>query len=70
MILKKGDTASSQDTKDKANSLSKKLKQLGKNYIGGIAILENGIWYYNNSEQYEYTERKLNKDWKKFRKLI
>ncbi len=67
---KKGDTAINQDTKDKAKALAQRLNQLGSKHIGGIAIFENGIWYYNNSEQYEYAEGKLNKDWKKIEDLF
>jgi type III restriction enzyme len=70
---KAGDTAlpnGSGNTKDKAKALSLKLKDLGKNYIGGIAVFENGVWYYNNSEDYDYAPGKLNKDWKKFEDLF
>ncbi|MCX5713900.1 MAG: DEAD/DEAH box helicase family protein [Candidatus Omnitrophica bacterium] len=70
---KAGDTAlpnGQGNTKDKAKALSIKLKDLGKNYIGGIAIFENGVWYYSNSEEYDYAPGRLNKDWKKFEDLF
>lgn len=67
---KKGDTASSQDTKDKAKALSQKLKQLGQKYLGGIAIFENGIWYYNDSEKYKYVPGRLDEDWKKIEEVL
>jgi len=63
---KAGNTALSEKTKDKAKYLSLKIKELGKNFIGGIVVFENGIWYYNNSEDYDYSQGRLNKDWKKF----
>jgi adenine-specific DNA-methyltransferase len=70
---KSGDTALPDgigNTKDKAKALHNRLKQFGKDYIGGIAVLENGVWYYNSSKDYDYTPRKLNKDWKKFEDLF
>ncbi len=70
---KAGDTAlpnGQGNTKDKAKALSIKLKDLGKNYIGGIAVFENGVWYYSNSEEYDYAPGRLNKDWKKFEDLF
>lgn len=68
---KAGDTAQNHPTPDKAKALSIKLKELGKNYVGGIVVFEGGIWHYNNSENYEYIKGKsLNKDWKKFEDLI
>jgi type III restriction enzyme len=67
---KAGDTALPEKVKDKAKALSIKLKSLGLNYIGGIVVFENGIWYYNNSEKYDYSSGKLNNDWKKFEDLF
>jgi type III restriction enzyme len=67
---KAGDTALPEKVKDKAKALSIKLKELGKNYIGGIVVFENGVWNYNNSENYDYTLGKLNKDWKKLEELF
>jgi type III restriction enzyme len=67
---KAGDTALPEKVKDKAKALSIKLKGLGKRYVGGIAVFENGIWYYNNSEDYDYFPGRLNKNWKKFEGLF
>lgn len=69
---KEGDTAKSQETKDKANALSKKLKELGSDYVGGIVVKSSGIWYYNNSEEYDYTDGTIEEDtnWKKFENLL
>lgn len=69
---KDGDTAKSQETKDKARALSLKLKELGKQYIGGISVFENGIWYYNDSENYNYEKGNIggDKNWKKFEDLF
>lgn len=72
---KAGDTALPEqsfgpNTKDKAKALSIKLKGLGKNYVGGIAVFENGVWYHNNSEEYDYAPGRLNKDWKRFEELF
>ncbi len=69
---KDGDTARSQETKDKAIALSRKLKQLGNKYVGGIIIKSSGIWYYNDSTNYEYMEGKVEQDknWKKFEELL
>lgn len=67
---KSGDTALPEKTKDKAKYLSLKIKELGDNFIGGIAVIENGIWYYNDSENYDYAPGRLNKDWKKFEDLF
>jgi len=67
---KAGDTALPEKVKDKAKALVIKLKGLGKNYVGGIVVFENGVWYYNNSENYDYTCGRLNKDWKKLEDLL
>ena len=67
---KGGDTASPGKCKDKAQALSIKLKSLGKDYVGGIAIFENGVWYYNNFKNYNYSPGKLSKNWKKFEDLF
>ena len=58
---KSGMTAS---TEGRAESLAKKIKLLGKGFVGGIVIPTNGIWYYNNSEEYKYTPSNLGSDWK------
>ena len=64
---KSGKTAT--DTEGRAPALAKKLKELGKKYVGGIVVKENGIWYYNDSENYKYIPGKLDKNWKKFEDL-
>lgn len=68
---KAGDTALPEqsfgpNTKDKAKALSIKLKELGKNYVGGIAVFGNGVWHCNSSGEYDYAPGRLNKDWKRF----
>jgi len=69
---KKEETAISQETADKAKFLALKLKELDKNFIGGIVVFENGVWYYNNSENYSYQRGKINenKDWEPFETLF
>jgi len=70
---KDGDTGTSQETKDKAVALAKWVKKLGKNYVGGIAIFENGIWYCNDGSKYNYIKGKsvnTDKNWKKFEELF
>jgi type III restriction enzyme len=67
---KAGDTASPEKTKDKAKALCLRLKSLGRNFIGGIVVWENGIWYYNNSEDYDYSKSNLGEDWKKMEDIF
>jgi type III restriction enzyme len=69
---KQGQTATEQETKDKAKYLSIKLKDFGKNFLGGIAVFENGVWYYNDSENYLYQKGKISQDknWKPFEDLF
>jgi type III restriction enzyme len=69
---KKDETAVRQETIDKAKSLALKIEKLGKNFVGGIVVFENGVWYYNNSENYSYQKGKIseNKDWKPFEILF
>lgn len=64
---KSGSTA---NTEGRAKGLAKRIEELGNNYVGGIVIKENGIWYYNNSVNYEYIPGKLNDDWKLFEDLL
>jgi type III restriction enzyme len=56
---KKGDTAKSIETKDKAETLQKWIKENQKNYdfeiIGGIVIFEHPSWKINQNEKYEYS---------------
>lgn len=67
---KAGSTALTDRVKDKAKALSMKLKELGENYIGGIVVFENGIWYYNTSENYIYSPGQLNPEWKPLESLF
>jgi type III restriction enzyme len=69
---KKGQTAEDQETADKTKALALKLKELGKGYVGGIAVFENGVWYYNGSEKYSYQKGKISQDknWKLFETLF
>jgi type III restriction enzyme len=70
---KKGDTALPEGrghTKDKAKYLQMKIKKLGKNFVGGIVVKENGVWYYHEGKDYDYYPGKLNKDWKEFKEIF
>jgi type III restriction enzyme len=61
---KSGITA--KDAKTRAEGLQqyiKEQKRKGKKLWGGIAILVNGSWRYNDSEAYVYTENNLG-SWK------
>lgn len=59
---KGGQTASSTETKNKAEQLQKYIKNLnghdreGIRYEGGIVIQANSMWYYNSNDKYNYTE--------------
>lgn len=72
---KGGQTASSQETIEKAEALNKYIKQLNKiggcehELIGGIVIKENEQWYYNDNSSYYYRQGKLD-DWKLLSDLI
>jgi type III restriction enzyme len=56
---KKGDTAKSIETKDKAEALQKWIKEHQNNYdfeiFGGIVIFEHPNWKINKSEKYDYS---------------
>ncbi len=70
---KKGDTATSTETADKTKALQQKLKVFGKKYIGGIAVQEAGVWYYNDSPKYSFNEGQSvndSKEWKPFEDLF
>jgi type III restriction enzyme len=69
---KAGQTASDQETADKAKALTLKLKKLGKGYVGGIAVFENGVWNYNSSGKYHYQKGKISQDknWQPMEKLF
>lgn len=64
---KSGRTAT--DTEGRGSALVEKLKELGKNFVGGIVLKEGGIWHYNDSKDYKYIPGKLDKNWKKFEDL-
>ena len=54
---KGGITATSNDTKDKAEELQRRIKYLNsltreQRYVGGIVRFANGKWYANNSQKY------------------
>ncbi|MCX6781900.1 MAG: DEAD/DEAH box helicase family protein [Candidatus Magasanikbacteria bacterium] len=59
---KKDQTAEDVITANKTKALAIKLKELGKNYVGGIVVFENGIWNYNGSEKYNYQKGKISQD--------
>lgn len=71
---KGGITATSSETKDKAESLYKKINYLnGFNhnslrYRGGIVVKENGVWMLNDSQSYHFTPGKL-QGWKPFEEI-
>ena len=56
---KGGNTASSQETKDKAEELQRRIKLLNQTskikYCGGIVIFANGQWYINDCAEYNYS---------------
>ena len=69
---KKDQTATDPKTADKAKALALRLKELGKNYVSGIVVFENGVWNYNGSEKYQYKEGKISQDknWQPVEKLL
>lgn len=69
---KSGNTAEDKETADKSKALALTLKKLGKNYVGGIAVFENGVWNYNGSEKYNYQKGKMSQDknWLPMEKLF
>ena len=56
---KKGDTAKSIETKDKAEALQKWIKEHQNNYdfeiFGGIVMFEHPSWKINQREEYDYS---------------
>lgn len=71
---KLGNTASSLETKDKAEVLHRKLGVLNHDsqnflYIGGVVVKRDGIWYFNNNPQYLPIETKRS-DWIDFATLL
>lgn len=70
---KKGDTATSSETRDKADALHKKLKEFGPNYFGGIVVQEGKVWYLYDNPDYSLTEAQFvndKKDWAPFEDLF
>ena len=65
---KSGKTAT--DTEGRVLALAEKLKELGKNFVGGIVLKEGSIWHYNDSKDYKYIPGNLDKNWKKFEDLF
>ncbi|PIP51426.1 hypothetical protein COX10_01695 [Candidatus Berkelbacteria bacterium CG23_combo_of_CG06-09_8_20_14_all_33_15] len=65
---KSGRTAT--DTEGRVLALAEKLKELGKNFVGGIVLKEGSIWHYNDSKDYKYIPGNLDKNWKKFEDLF
>ena len=59
---KGGQTAASGETKNKAEELQRHIRILngydreGIRYEGGIVREANGMWYYNNSDEYKYVQ--------------
>lgn len=69
---KKDQTATDSETANKAEALALKIKELGKGFVGGIAVFENGVWYYNGSKDYSYKRGQISKDknWQPFEVLF
>ncbi len=69
---KKDQTAGDRETANKAESLVLKLKELDKNYIGGIVVFEGGVWNYDSSKKYHYQKGKISQDknWQPMEKLF
>jgi type III restriction enzyme len=69
---KKDQTAEDPKTVNKAKALASRMKELGKGYVGGIAVFENGVWNYNGSEKYHYQKGKISQDknWQPMEKLF
>jgi len=57
------------NTEGKAESLAKKLKKLGDNYVGGIVNFANGVWEYCDSVDYDDTTPS-NNEWKPIEDLF
>lgn len=39
-------------------------------FVGGLAVFENGQWYYNEGKNYVYSKGHLNADWKQMQELF
>lgn len=72
---KGGQTASSTETKNKAEELQRRLKILngynreGIRYEGGIVIESNSMWYYNSNDVYKYKHGST-EDWNNMNELF
>lgn len=72
---KGGQTASSKETKNKAEALQKRLRILNGwhretiRYVGGIVIKANGTWYYNDNATYSYQQGSTD-GWKRLSDLF
>lgn len=71
---KGGQTASSRETKNKAEALQKRIALLNSSnsihhYIGGIVIAANGTWYYNDNAEYSYLEGST-EGWKRLQDFL
>lgn len=72
---KDGQTARSQETKDKAEELQRHIQHLnGYNrefirYEGGIVMQANGMWYYNSNDTYTY-KKGSTEGWKNMNDLF
>lgn len=70
---KGGQTASSSETKNKAEALQKRVALLNKesslHYVAGIVVKANGIWYYNDNDDYSYRQGSTD-GWKKVQDLL
>lgn len=65
---KMGRTA--EDTNGRAEALVNHLGTLDGDYVGGIAIKANGVWYLNSATDYSYTESNLSADWEPFENIL
>lgn len=72
---KGGITASDPSTKNKAEALQKRIATLNAwhgetiRYEGGIVIQSNGLWYYNDSDTYNYQSSSTD-GWKSMNELF
>lgn len=72
---KGGQTASSTETKNKAEELQKRLRILNAmhfetiRFVGGIVIKANGTWYYNDNQTYAYQQGNTD-SWKRLSDCI
>ena len=69
---KAGQTATSQDTKDKAEELQRRIKYLNslnreQRFIGGIVCTFNGLWYLQQKQKYTYN---IKDDWDLMQEFI